>query len=630
MDKKTKPDSCHCSDPKPGGTCCDLICFERPNYFCGHLLTDTDLSLAQQYSIEKHKLHNRTLHGWGVVCGLRLTCDAQCGGVMIDSGYAIDDCGNDLVVCEPQRFDVLAKLREHKYLFDDLMYDPCKPKEEPPKCEDRRCFYIVACYDENATNFTTPFVAGCRPSLTECEPTRICEGVRFDILEELPPEHSWLEDLKRRLEGCFCIFTRGSFAQTLTTNKQRLEGILSSPQGLSATNHSSYNDLFCQLRGLFLLYLKQHPDKYNCKIDDEIIKTALPDPQAQSNTYGTDVRDAFCDLLRLAWQYAISCALGELVPRCPPAKHAGCVVLGTVELEGGCIVHVCNCPRKYVWSFANFFQVLIATAFGGLACEECEEDNEGEANDPASTVGAVNNSRTGDDDCVEHKRHVCCAEIPFDCDWFLKIMSANRWSLNYAGTAAMRAFGDLGRSVRSAFNFARPQTFSPDILRNMSVESAQAELTNLGISRSIAEPAPVEAELASTIESLARLGLATPEHTVVLREKDGIVVDAYAYAPSVFTTGGEQQGIEVAVKSAEAAASSANRRAGEIERSLSARIGDLETKMRVILTGDEGKLAEMRQRIKEGLEAGEKKESQRKKTQTRRKGSRKGEGGANG
>ena len=177
--KKPKSEGCHCSDPKPDGSCCNLICFERPNYFCGHLLTDTDLSKEQQYVIEKHKLYNRALHGWGVVCGLRLTCgDPECcGSIVIDEGYAIDDCGNDLVVCEPLRFDVVSLLKEKGWIVGDPVYDPCLPEDDQEDCEYTQCFYVTVCYDEEPSDFTTPFVAGCRrcsPSVSQHASARAC------------------------------------------------------------------------------------------------------------------------------------------------------------------------------------------------------------------------------------------------------------------------------------------------------------------------------------------------------------------------------------------------------------------------------------------------------------------------
>ena len=63
----TKP--CGCGEHHHGhhehDCCCKLECFERPNYFCGHLLTDADLKLDQKYVIEKNKLYHRAIHGHG-------------------------------------------------------------------------------------------------------------------------------------------------------------------------------------------------------------------------------------------------------------------------------------------------------------------------------------------------------------------------------------------------------------------------------------------------------------------------------------------------------------------------------------------------------------------------------------
>src|SRR5262245_159648 len=199
---------CPSPTPEPPVTCCELICFERPRYFCGHLLTDADLSKEQQYVVGKHKLYHRSLHGHGVVCGLRLTCDRECEGhVRIDRGYAIDDCGNDLVVCEAASFDVIGRAREKRYLAAEEPCDPCAPEEKPPNCPVTQCFYVTACYAEEETDFTTPFVPGCRPTVSECEATRVRESVRFDLLDALPERNGWLERLEKRLEHCWRLFT---------------------------------------------------------------------------------------------------------------------------------------------------------------------------------------------------------------------------------------------------------------------------------------------------------------------------------------------------------------------------------------------------------------------------------------
>jgi hypothetical protein len=96
---------------------CDFECLVRPRFFCGQLLTDTDLEALVTWSGSRFRLA-RHRHGWGVAHGLRITCDPQNpAGVLIQPGYAVDCCGNDIVVCEAGRYS-LADLCPKPECFD--------------------------------------------------------------------------------------------------------------------------------------------------------------------------------------------------------------------------------------------------------------------------------------------------------------------------------------------------------------------------------------------------------------------------------------------------------------------------------------------------------------------------------
>src|SRR3546814_7563198 len=57
--------------------------------------------------------------GWGVVCGLDLCIDPHCPTrVTVSSGYAVDCCGDDLVLCDTGCIDLR-----------DCCPDPCLPAE---------------------------------------------------------------------------------------------------------------------------------------------------------------------------------------------------------------------------------------------------------------------------------------------------------------------------------------------------------------------------------------------------------------------------------------------------------------------------------------------------------------------
>ena len=68
----------HDTKPKPGGPaktegssgCAAIPELTRLRYFHGRGLSALDLRREQTFHLEKHRLHNRLLHGWGIVCGL--------------------------------------------------------------------------------------------------------------------------------------------------------------------------------------------------------------------------------------------------------------------------------------------------------------------------------------------------------------------------------------------------------------------------------------------------------------------------------------------------------------------------------------------------------------------------------
>src|SRR6266498_3112792 len=91
--------------------CAGLQCLERPRYFAGQLLTEAELTGEQAYVIAKNRLHNRYLHGTGVVCGLEIVCHECRGWVTVHQGYAIDNCGNDIIVCKDESFDLLERIK---------------------------------------------------------------------------------------------------------------------------------------------------------------------------------------------------------------------------------------------------------------------------------------------------------------------------------------------------------------------------------------------------------------------------------------------------------------------------------------------------------------------------------------
>jgi len=92
--------------------CADDICYEGSCDIEGiTTVQDAIDKLCQQRDL---RFHNKHLHGWGVVCGLKVTCGPDAAGqtrrhVSVSAGYAIDCNGNDVYLSKaPAPLDILS------------------------------------------------------------------------------------------------------------------------------------------------------------------------------------------------------------------------------------------------------------------------------------------------------------------------------------------------------------------------------------------------------------------------------------------------------------------------------------------------------------------------------------------
>jgi len=85
---------------------------ERVRYFAGKLLTAEDLEAEQEYHLARFRRHNRFLHGWGIVTGLRVAGDGK-NSITVEPGFAIDCAGNELVLAEPLQLSLSGLSSKH-------------------------------------------------------------------------------------------------------------------------------------------------------------------------------------------------------------------------------------------------------------------------------------------------------------------------------------------------------------------------------------------------------------------------------------------------------------------------------------------------------------------------------------
>ena len=121
---------------------CGSIVAERNRYFTGKYMTARDFQGEQQYFLSRRQLHNRVLHGWGIVCGLRVIKhpDKECAKrwVVVRAGIALDCCGRELVLRTDTPFELpLPELETAPPTGAGQALAADEPASEPPGQPDK-------------------------------------------------------------------------------------------------------------------------------------------------------------------------------------------------------------------------------------------------------------------------------------------------------------------------------------------------------------------------------------------------------------------------------------------------------------------------------------------------------------
>ncbi len=367
----------------------------------GQLLTDEDLTRLDHYIVAKNRLHNRYLHGTGVVCGLEVVCNPCDDTVTVRPGFAIGPCGEDIVVCRDTAVDVGDLIQG----FRRKRAQECDPYGGRPAqdCEAARQQWILAiCYDEKPSRGITslrqpePAKCGCscgscggsnghgngngnghahrtdvcscgttktRATPAQCEPTLICEGYRFVLVKPQPqrvPDRPGLStstgfgatgsgladsELGARVQACLLEFT---------TRIQQLGQVGNNPAALA--------DLCCDLK-VALRDIIETGNVHDCMIGARLSDVVCPDPN--DDQAGPKALAAIQQLLLIAIDLFKSCICSALLPPCGVGSPDDCVPLATVTVRTADlrVLDICN------WSSRQFrHQISRCSATGSVGC----------------------------------------------------------------------------------------------------------------------------------------------------------------------------------------------------------------------------------------------------------------------
>lgn len=389
------PHTCCCA------SCTGLECLDRPRYFAGQLLTDADFTSEQDYVRAKNRLHNRYLHGSGVVCGLEVVCNA-CNGatVTVQPGYAIDSCGNDIIVCEAVSLDVIQAIRDCCSGRKQRRTNGCDPYE-PPKndgCSDSEVNWCITIeYQEKEARGVMPLRkqgscgcggSGCscgsakatNGSSAQCEPTRIRESFKLCVVEEpkscTDPNQVTDGTLLGNLENCGAMVVNfyAQFSPQVTAILLALGA-----GGTPNASADAVRDACCRMRQALIDLIKSNTFSIHC-----VLLADVPACPPVSQPTGAGIVDfsathkAVQQMNSILEQLFLDCVCHALLPQCGSDPCDDRLILACVTVQNGRVVRICNFScRRYAGSFPSLFYWLsafpitsqIATQFRRLCCE---------------------------------------------------------------------------------------------------------------------------------------------------------------------------------------------------------------------------------------------------------------------
>jgi hypothetical protein len=185
---------------------CDIPPFCRNFYYRGKLLTEREFGDEQRYLGDRHRLHQVSLHGWGVVCGLQVKPHPYCPELklVVEEGLAIDSCGREIRIGREATIDLpqppkrkaeepaASHSDQHDHHGDAAGSDDehHERRYEDAECEPElpsKTLYLCLGYSECETEFApAPFdECGCNAG-SALKPNRICEGYRLELYDSKP------------------------------------------------------------------------------------------------------------------------------------------------------------------------------------------------------------------------------------------------------------------------------------------------------------------------------------------------------------------------------------------------------------------------------------------------------------
>lgn len=374
---------------QPCPACGGLQCLCRPRFFAGQLLTEQDLNRLEQYIIAKNQLHNRYLVGQGVVCGLEVKCSPCANTLTVSSGYAIDTCGSDIIVCSPDTVDICALIKA----CTPTNQVNCAPYKDNSYCQDMEQEWILAIrYQETPSRGITPLTGSsqcscggsssgscsCGASATKtcgcgsmlpagsccgqtmsttsmvsnnlprrgapptCEPTVTCEAYRYEVFLAPMPTSTVAPAPVRGLAGLASTIGGDLFARLYCCVQGLLASLPPMPTTTPQQDPVGWSNYCCNLRQALIQYVSMQGGT-DCQALAKLRAVSCPSPKRDSDIFVRELGRAFEEELLIVVEILIGCFCSAALPPCPPPGDPR-VPLASVRIRASdcTILSVCD------------------------------------------------------------------------------------------------------------------------------------------------------------------------------------------------------------------------------------------------------------------------------------------------
>lgn len=195
---------------------CEAPAVERPRYFPRQLITPEDMIMEQDYFRNRMRMHNRLLHGWGVVCGALVAPVPTKNGnggiepwkVRVCPGYVLGPYGDDIYIACEHEVDL------RKGSVTGTAADPCGTMKDPwcsevwIEREPTEKYYIAVKYKEMAVRPVRVQPMGCGCEESRCEDSRLRDGYEIGVLTEI--EYAQIKNARRQSQKWTKLFEQGT------------------------------------------------------------------------------------------------------------------------------------------------------------------------------------------------------------------------------------------------------------------------------------------------------------------------------------------------------------------------------------------------------------------------------------